>query len=358
MDAGVAGTGQLGQVALGIGEGMEQGLGLGLRDGEHGAVAWREDAAGGGVLHGGEVLEVGAGTELVVAAGIAVVHQNPGVLVDELEDAGALDGHVGLLECARGSRPLAAERLAGTSRQVAGRDLADAALALVLVEAVIERVGLVVDDVHVDGGRAAVVEIDGLTLEVGEVGVGIAVEVLVVGDALVAGEQREIDHELACLGVPDGLGSPDAGDLLEHGAAILRGEVDGGVLPVDEVAGLHEHEAAVAGPSLGRAHVGVDHIEHAVGAAQDVGIAHAALQGDGVGLDDGLAAVDGGEVVAVVGEGVVEVLVVVGGEIDEEIVGVGLALVERDCEIARLTGFSLDDGSRERDGAFLALRKL
>ena len=200
----------------------------------------REGPAGTRVLHEGEVLKVGTGAELIVAVGVAVVHEHPRILVDELEHTCTLYGLSGLLERAGRRRPLAAQRLSGTSGEITCGDLADATLALVLIEAVVEGVRLVVDDVHVDGGRAAVVEVGGLAIEVGEVGIGIAVVVLIVRNAVASlRAQREINHEALCLVVPDGLGCPDADDLLEQRAAILRREMNRGVLPMDKVGRFH-----------------------------------------------------------------------------------------------------------------------
>ena len=84
-------------------------------------------------------------------------------------------------------------------------------------------------------------------------------------------------------------------------------------------------------------------------------VAHATLQRNGVGSNDALAVVERCEVIAVVGDGVVEVLVVVGGEVDKEVVLIRFALVERNGEVARDAGLTLQDGCRERDGALLAL---
>ena len=317
-----------------------------------------EGTTGTGVLHESEVAQVRAGTELVVSCGVAVIHEYPRILIDELEDTGTLDSLGGLLERRCRLRPLAAQRFAGTCGEVTSGDLADATLALVLIEAVIEGVALVVDDVHIDGGRAAVVEIDGLAIEVGEVVVGVTVEVFIEGDSVAAAcTQREVDHEALCLVVPNGLGCPDADDLLEHRAAILIREVHGRVSPMNEIGGFHHDDASVGIPSFSTAHVGVDHVEHAVGASQDVRIAHAALQGNGVGSHDSPSVVEGCEIIAVVGDGIVEILVVVGREIDKEIVLIGLVLVERDDEIARQACLALQDCGSERDVALLSLRK-
>ena len=63
-------------------------------------MAGRESAARLGVLHELEILEVGAACELVMSVHVAVVHEHPGILVDELEHAGTFDCFGRLLQCA------------------------------------------------------------------------------------------------------------------------------------------------------------------------------------------------------------------------------------------------------------------
>ena len=73
---------------------------------------------------------------------------------------------------------------------------------------------------------------------------------------------------------------------------------------------------------MGRAHVGSHHIERlAVLTAQDVRVAHALCQGDGVAGDDGCTMVQRRVVVAVVADGVAYLLVLrgVAVEISEEV---------------------------------------
>ena len=129
---------------------------------------------------------------------------------------------------------------------------------------------------------------------------------------------REVDHHLLLLGVPDGLGRPGAADLPE----VLREQlVDAHhvVVPVDQVLGPHEHQAAVVAPAVVgvplplrvavaeaaavEVQVGHHDVERAVRAALDVRVADALLLSDVLAVDDGLAVVDGGEVVAVVADG-------------------------------------------------------
>ena len=164
-------------------------------------------ACGGCVLAEGERIEVGRRAELVVAAVITIVHKDPSLAIEQLEHPSTLHGFVGLLKCPRSVAP--------HTREACCRDLADTALAFVLVESVVELVFGVVDDVHVNSGRAAVVHPYGFALEAGEVTIGIGSIHLVVADGTVVGEQREVNHILTCLRVPDGFRGPDAGDIGE-----------------------------------------------------------------------------------------------------------------------------------------------
>ena len=222
----------------------------------------------------------------------------------------------------------------------------------------VERVGLVVDDVHVDGGRPTVVEVGGLTLKVAEIGVGVAIIVLVVGNGSVVGTQGEINHVLLGLRVPNGLGCPHTRDVGKLCAHILRGEMHGVVVPMDEVFRLHEHQSAVAVPSERTLHVGDGHVEPSILATQDVGVAQAAHDGGGVGLEERLSVVERRVVVAVLRDGVIEVLIVVAGEIHKEVVLIRLVLVDIDVEGLGLTQLSTQQGGREGDVVLLGGRRL
>ena len=220
----------------------------------------------------------------------------------------------------------------------------------------VETVVLVPHNIHIDGGSTAVEEIAGLVDEVGKVVVGVAVVHLIVRDAAVTGEQREIHHETAVgavgiqvVGVPDGLRCPDTRHLGPCGALIAGGEIHGGVGPVDEVARAHKHQAAVAVPALRALHISDSHIEPAIGAAQDMGVAQSTLHRTAVGRNHTLAAIQRGVVITVAREGVVDILVIVGGEIDKEIRGVGLVGVDRDIEVASGTLLTPADGGCQRD---------
>ncbi len=316
-------------------------------DGDYRAVARGKGAAHGGVLHEREGVEVRAGTELVVAGCVAVVHQNPAVLVDELEHTGALHRLGGLLKGGRRCRPLASQRGAFGCRETACRDLADAAQAFVLEETVVKRVGLVVHDVHVDGGRAAVIEVSGFALQVAEVGVGVAIVVLVVADGAVVGEQREVDHVLLGFRVPNGFGSPNACNVGERCAGVIRREVYGVVRPVDEVVRFHQHQSAVAAPAERTFHVRNGHIEPSVLAPEDMRVAKAAHDGGGVGFQECLSVVQRCVVVAVFGDGVIEIFVAVAREIHEEVVLVRLLLVYVNVESLSLAQLAAQQGCRQ-----------
>ena len=109
---------------------------------------------------------------------------------------------------------------------------------------------------------------------------------------------------------------------------------------MDEVFRLHEHQSAVAVPSERTLHVGDGHVEPSIPATQDVGVAQATHDGGGVGLEERLSVVERRVVVAVLRDGVIEVLVVVAGEIHKEVVLIRLVLVDIDIEGLGLTQLS------------------
>ena len=298
-------------------ENLEQGACLVACQGNHRAMTRREGTAGGGVLDEGEVLEVGGRAELIVARGIAVVHQYPLVLVNQFEESATLHGHRCLLQVVRGILPLTAIGLSLLGCQSACRHLGNAVGHVVLIDGVIEAVALVVDDIHIDGGSAAIVEIAGLADEVGKVVVGIAVVHLVIGDAAIAGHQREVHHiasvgavAIVVVGVPDGLRCPHTCHFGPCRARISGGEVDGGVRPVDQVLRAHQHHTAVTVPSQRALHVGHGHIEPAILAAQDMRVAQSAHLADAVGSNHA-AIVQRIIRIAIARECIVDVLVVV-----------------------------------------------
>ena len=83
------------------------------------------------------------------------------------------------------------------------------------------------------------------------------------------------------------------------------------MFPVDEVAGAHEHHAAVASPAFGALHVGIHHVEPAVGSTQHMRVAESLLDAHGIGGHHALSVVHGGKAVAVVTQRVVDIFVVV-----------------------------------------------
>ena len=138
-----------------------------------------------------------------------------------------------------------------------------------------------------------------------------------------------VNHVALRVGVPDGLRRPDGVQILavvtlEEGEA--RGEVDGLVVPMNQVGAFHEDETVVALPAQRGAHVGEHHVEGlAVHAAYEVRITDAPRQGNAVGEDHGLAVVEAAVVEAVVGDGIAYLLSFWGvvGEETEEIGSLG-----------------------------------
>ena len=130
---------------------------------DYGAVAGCEGAAGGGVLHVGEVLQVVALAELIVAVGVAVVHEDVLVTTDEGEHAGALGGVLaGLLQVTVLHLVGAGEGLAhGTHHTLTCPEVAflvEYGTAFVLEEEHILLVLGIVDDVAVDSCSAEIEE--------------------------------------------------------------------------------------------------------------------------------------------------------------------------------------------------------
>ena len=168
-------------------------------------------------------------------------------------------------------------------------------------------VSIVIHDVAVDGGGAIVKHVDRLTLKIGEVIIHVAV-VDAVERLVVARAERVEHHVFPGVFVVDGFRSPNA----DHVAPFLRifsREIHGGVGPVDEVGGFHQHHSAVRTPAQARLHVGHNHVEGlAVLTAQDVWVANASGEGDGVALDHWHAVVQRSEIITVVTQGVANLL--------------------------------------------------
>ena len=160
--------------------------------------------------------------------------------------------------------------------------MADSTSPLVLVEGMIEAIVLIIDDGQVNGGRPPVVEMDGLSLQIGEVAVGITVILLVVcGRGTVACLQGEVHHVLTRSTVVDDLWCPYMRDIRPVCPRIFRGEMHRGMCPMHQVGGLRHHDATVARPSIAAPHVSAYHIKHAILATQHKGVADIAGDGDG-----------------------------------------------------------------------------
>ena len=114
-------------------------------------MAGRECAAGFGILYELEVFEVRAARKLIMSVHVAIVHEYPGILVDQLEDSSAFYGFGRLLQGLARFAPLRTRRGSALRHKRLCGHLADAAVAFVLVEGVVELVYRVVDDIHVDG---------------------------------------------------------------------------------------------------------------------------------------------------------------------------------------------------------------
>ena len=205
---------------------------------------------------------------------VAVIHEHPAVLVNQLEYAGTFHGFGGLLQ---GFFTLA-EPGGGLGSVCRGERLClyltDSAITFVLVEGVVQLIHRIVDDIHINGGLATIKEVDGVAFQVGKVLVRVVEEDLVVSYGPVVGQERVV-NERASLGsvpvvvgvVPEGFGGPNAGHVGEILAFVAVREVYRAVFPVDQVLRLHEHHAAVARPTFGALHVGIYHVEPAIGGA-------------------------------------------------------------------------------------------
>ena len=284
------------------------------------------------VLAEGELEEVRRRAELVMSVQVAVVHKYPIVAINQAEDACSLYRFCGLLQGSRWIAPLSAF-LSCRDCEAASRYLTDAASAFVLVESVIKAVVLVVDDVHIYGSAASVVEVNGLTLQVCKVLICIGIEDFVVAHHSIIRENREIDEILACNRVVDSLRSPHASDVGEVCSCVSCGEVNGAASPVDEVVGTHEHHTSIAAPSECGTHIGSHHIEASVLASQDMWVAKAVHNGVPFCSKHRLTLVDDGIVVAVIRDCIVDVLVGIAGEEGEEVVRIwAVLLVNIDVE--------------------------
>ena len=108
-------------------------------------------------------------------------------------------------------------------------------------------VGLVIDDIAINGGATGVKQPFGLAFQISEVLIGILIVDLIIR-AAVAGSQGIEHHVLTGLTVVDGLGSPYTLHILPC-LGIASGEIDGSMLPVNQVGTLEQHHTAVAVPT-------------------------------------------------------------------------------------------------------------
>ena len=222
-------NGQWRMELFGVGEGLfEAGFFL-SGNGHDSAVTRREGTFGLGVLNSLEGLEVGALAELVVSAGIAVVHQNPCAIV-QAEHARTLNGLVRVLA------PSGLQFPGASVVEILGDELLDTFLAAALsLEENVEQSFVVLNDVSIDAGIVHVKKQLGLAHQIGEVAVGIAPIHLVVRDGAVVSQQREIDDVAFGLLVVECLRGPHAGDVGEMGTGETLGEVYGAGFPVHHV---------------------------------------------------------------------------------------------------------------------------
>ena len=168
--------------------------------GDDGAVTWSEEAAGLCVLYAVEGAQVvGAEAELVVIAGVAIVHQAP-VAVVETEYARTLNCLVGVLTPAWLKLPCA------SVVEILCDELLDALLtaAFSLEEDVVQAL-VVAHDVGVNAGVLHVEHQLWLTFKVGEVLVGVCPIDTVVGAAAVVGQYGEIHDVLASALIVDNI---------------------------------------------------------------------------------------------------------------------------------------------------------
>ena len=136
------------------------------------------------VLHKGKGLEVvGALGKLVVAVHVAIVHQAPTTL-NKREHASALHSILGNLAIARVQGPCV--RLVQVGKGVLPDALMTSSLGF---EKEVEHALLILNDIGVDGRLLIVEKNLWLALQIGEIGVGIAVIHSVIRNGAIIGEQ-------------------------------------------------------------------------------------------------------------------------------------------------------------------------
>ena len=275
-----------------------------------------ECSLGLGIGHMSEGAQVGGACKLIMPLGVTVIHQAP---VSSYEGEHTCSFHIvlGLLAESIQQGPLL------WGMEVLEHILADAlvsALLLGLEEEVIEA-RMVPYDVRIDGRSMEVKEHLRVAFQVGEVGIGIGPVDTVIGDGTIVGKEREVYHILASLLVIDGLGSPHTGYASKVLSLIPLGEMHGVMLPMDEVTRLHEHDATVAAPAQGRAHIGGHHEILPILSAQDVWVTHTSREGYAVRGHHRIATIEGRIVETIVAYGISDLLLLrfVTSEIHKEI---------------------------------------
>lgn len=312
---------------------------FGLRDVHDRAMSRGEVTVGLRVLHECEIFQVRALAELVEPLCVAIVHQDVLVRTDEGEHTGTFHRILPLF--------LQVPPFDGVGAGGSGRSGAHHALpraesfvhdraALVFKEQHVFFRFRVIHDVPVYGGRTEVEQQFRLR-DVREVFVHVRVKQLEVrlfevrvfrGILPVVPPDGVINHIFPGLVVPDDLRCPDGMQVFAVESRLVGetcGEVDGRVLPMDEVGALHQDESVVALPTLVRAHVRHDHIKcFPVPASCDVRVPYAFLQGDGVRGHDRTPLVEGRVVIPVIAQCIAHLFAVRGivGEEGEEVTAV------------------------------------
>ncbi len=258
-----------------------------------------------------EILQVGTQRELVFARGIHVVHQNVGIRIDQLEDAGALD---------RGVRDLKIliEQYIPFGELVRKRRLDAVAAPLGLEE---EMEGTVLADyIRVDGRLVAIgVEQlrNGFELRKGAVRISVIDFVAIIGPE----PHCEVDHVFSGHTVENDLRRPDAVRSRIRRKSIRN--IDRAGFPVDQIGRFQHDETTVRCPPLGGDHVGRHHVIAVVFAPQNMRIAHPSGGTDRCGTDDGIVFIESLEFMAIIAHGETDRLLtdVVSGKIGEKIPG-------------------------------------
>ena len=194
-------------------------------------MTWSEHALSLGILHEAELAQVFTLGKLVMMVTVAIVHQTP---------APTYQGeHTRTLYIALGGLAESVEQFPRlVVMQVFEHILANTlvlAILLGLEEKVIEAF-LILHDVGVNRWCSEIEQHLRFALEIGKILIGITPIDPVVGNAAAIGQQREINHVLACLLVIERLRSPHTGHVGKRSTCKAFREMDGMVFPVHQVA--------------------------------------------------------------------------------------------------------------------------